>query len=93
VYIDDVRGLLELVRLGVLELHVWGSTARIPTGRARGVRPRSGRRRGMDAGGRSRTGNPRRACTPRAAQFRPPDRRQGRARGAAIRPPAPTGRR
>lgn len=30
VYIDDVRGLLELVRLGVLELHVWGSTARMP---------------------------------------------------------------
>lgn len=29
-YIDDARGLLELVRLGVLELHVWGSTARRP---------------------------------------------------------------
>lgn len=30
VYIDDARGLLELVRLGVLELHVWGSSAHMP---------------------------------------------------------------
>lgn len=29
-YVDDARGLLELVRLGVLELHVWGSSAHMP---------------------------------------------------------------
>ena len=30
VYVDNARGLLELIRLGVLELHVWGSTAHMP---------------------------------------------------------------
>lgn len=29
-YVDDVRGLLELVRIGAIELHAWGSHANAP---------------------------------------------------------------
>ena len=41
VYIDDVRGLLQLVQMNTLELHPWGATVADPEHGSPGVRSRS----------------------------------------------------